>query len=142
MGASRRGYGHYDGKYREDDFAIRLFHFPELKRSVALIAIADGVSAKENSRLGAQAAVEGVIFTTAIEKGITELMTCCNAIGLAHFAEQNAKNMAWSVLRATLVSATDNIKRTVLKQNNQSPLDNLTLGRRPFNVDGRASCAS
>jgi Protein phosphatase 2C len=61
IGASRRGYGHaYLGKYREDDFAIRIF--PGLSGKtphVALVAIADGVSAKPSSRYGALAAVQG-----------------------------------------------------------------------------------
>lgn len=64
IGASRRGYGHaYEGKYREDDFWIKIYgsthakfgHHPDL----VIAAIADGVSSKILSRRGARAAVLG-----------------------------------------------------------------------------------
>ncbi len=55
IGASRRGYGHaYAGKYREDDFNIRLSG-----KDIALVAIADGLGSKSMSRRGARASVLG-----------------------------------------------------------------------------------
>ncbi len=74
-GASRRGYGHaYEGKYREDDFALVTQYFTpsselsskiiaETPLSAALIAIADGIGSKRYARYGAHAAVEGAIST-------------------------------------------------------------------------------
>ncbi len=64
IGASRRGYSHaYEGKYREDDFHVRLsvpqVHSYGLESDIALIAIADGVGSKRFSRRGARAAVLG-----------------------------------------------------------------------------------
>jgi hypothetical protein len=56
IGASRRGYGHaYEGKYREDDFSVRI-----IGEDMAMVAIADGVGSKALSRRGALAAVRGV----------------------------------------------------------------------------------
>lgn len=60
IAASRRGYGHaYEGKYREDDFNIRIYSVPGQLPDIAMVAIADGVSSKSLSRRGARAAVLG-----------------------------------------------------------------------------------
>ena len=78
IGASRRGYGHaYQGKYREDDFAIKFFRISLREGQppavhMALIAIADGVSAKEYSRYGALAAVQGAIDVVQWSKELVE----------------------------------------------------------------------
>jgi hypothetical protein len=67
IGASRRGYGHaYEGKYREDDFNIRLSG-----KDIALVAIADGLSSKSMSRRGARASVLGA--TNLPEQRLQEL---------------------------------------------------------------------
>src|SRR5436305_1716037 len=59
IGASRRGFGHaYEGKYREDDFNVRIYG-AQGQPDIAMIAIADGVSSKNLSRRGARAAVLG-----------------------------------------------------------------------------------
>lgn len=70
IGASRRGYGHaYDGKYREDDFNIKLLRYSSwnLNQDIVLVAIADGVSSKAFSRHGARAAVLGATSTPELE---------------------------------------------------------------------------
>ena len=60
VGASRRGFGHaYEGKYREDDFNVRIYSAQGQQPDIAMIAIADGVSSKSLSRRGARAAVLG-----------------------------------------------------------------------------------
>ena len=60
IGASRRGFGHaYEGKYREDDFNVRIYGAQGQQPDIAIIAIADGVSSKNLSRRGARAAVLG-----------------------------------------------------------------------------------
>lgn len=68
VGASRRGYGHsYEGSYREDDFNI-VSH-----QGIALVAIADGVSSKSNSRFGARAAVLGATMLSDFSSLAQEL---------------------------------------------------------------------
>lgn len=75
IGASRRGYGHYNGKYREDDFAVRIFPLPQSNTCrPALAAIADGMGSKTYSRIGAHAAVEGATQTKDIEQDIAKLV--------------------------------------------------------------------
>lgn len=78
---SSRGTAHRNGKYRDDDFAIRLFQqrtpsassrFPKMLPGskpaqsdgapyAALIAIADGLGSREFSRRGARAATQGAV---------------------------------------------------------------------------------
>lgn len=75
IGASRRGYGHsYEGKFREDDFNIVQYQLPGLE--LLLVAIADGVSSRANSRHGARAAVLGA--TKNIDSRL--LMTLATAL--------------------------------------------------------------
>lgn len=85
IGASRRGYGHaYEGKYREDDFNVRIFGARGTKRDqhrdIALIAIADGVSSKTLSRRGARAAVLGATGISEQRLGILRSMLGKNTL--------------------------------------------------------------
>jgi hypothetical protein len=69
--ASARGLEHRNGKYRDDDYAIRVFAQPGKGKSffrqgpvmpyAAIIAIADGLGSKPLSRHGARAASQGAI---------------------------------------------------------------------------------
>lgn len=68
IGASRRGYGHgYEGKYREDDFQIKVLNDPAAGPALALVAIADGLSSRDLARKGALASVKGATAITEQE---------------------------------------------------------------------------
>jgi serine/threonine protein phosphatase PrpC len=63
-GASVRGRSHKAGKFRDDEFTVRLVG-PD---KIALVAIADGVGSKEFSRKGAYAAVHGAVDSVKEEQ--------------------------------------------------------------------------
>ncbi len=63
-GASVRGRSHKAGKFRDDEFHIRLGGTDK----IALVAIADGVGSKEFSRMGAYAAVHGAVDSVKEEQ--------------------------------------------------------------------------
>jgi hypothetical protein len=94
IGASRRGYRHaFEGKYREDDFQIRLF-----SNGVALVAIADGLGSKSLSRRGAQAAVSGA--TRLPEQKLQELARLAHADAGNEVCQQAAKGVLIAALHA------------------------------------------
>lgn len=133
IGASRRGYGHaYFAKYREDDFAIKIFRFSAQEKvvnpngtkeqcpdmDVALVAIADGLSAKEYSRYGAQAAVQGATnlqtFADAdsqhplpMKERLWPLVKCL----MQDPASKDCQNLAWEFLYDSLRSAMEQVTR-------------------------------
>ncbi len=116
VAASRRGYGHaYEGKYREDDFNIRIFnangstqnHYPD----IALLAIADGVSSKSLSRRGARAAVLGAVEVP--EKRITEMRTF-----LGHDKwYQQCQETAYYLMMEGLVTARKRVEEAAQQSN-------------------------
>jgi len=133
IGASRRGYGHYNGKYREDDFAIRLFPVSK-RRQVALAAIADGVSSKKYSRLGARSAVEGVINTPRIEQYLEKLMACFarsyhsngeSADAAWQLFREATTDAAWEVFLNALYAATINLHECAEKNKERLSQDDL-----------------
>jgi len=107
IGASRRGYGHaYEGKYREDDFNIRLSapttHSHDQESDIALIAIADGIGSKQYSRRGARAAVLGA--TDVEEAHLQEL-----AVVLAE-GDPRYEALARTLLMQALQTASAQVK--------------------------------
>ena len=105
IGASRRGYGHaYEGKYREDDFAVKMVSAGRGRSgqaNLALIAIADGVSSKKLSRRGARAAVLGA--TSISEERLWRI-----ASQVMHRSPQ-CSDEAHSILMEALLAAHDNV---------------------------------
>jgi hypothetical protein len=69
IGASRRGRGHEQGKWRDDDFVIN-----GLGQDLMLVAIADGVGSKPLSRWGARAAVLGAVQILKQESAVPKLI--------------------------------------------------------------------
>jgi Protein phosphatase 2C len=69
--ASARGLEHRNGKYRDDDYAIRVLSLPGKSKGffrqspgapyAAIIAIADGLGSRKLSRHGARAAAQGAV---------------------------------------------------------------------------------
>ncbi|HEX7736354.1 MAG TPA: protein phosphatase 2C domain-containing protein [Ktedonobacteraceae bacterium] len=107
IGASRRGYGHgYEGKYREDDFQIRILNNQAVGPSLALVAIADGVSSKELSRKGALASVEGA--TALTEQQVTQL----KSLLYRNSKPDEIRKAAASVLLESLRGAVDAVVST------------------------------
>lgn len=102
IGASRRGYGHgYEGKYREDDFQIKLLNNQAVGPSLVLVAIADGVSSKELSRKGALASVEGA--TAITEQQVAQLKALLYRKG----QPDEVRKVAAQVLMESLRGAAD-----------------------------------
>jgi len=103
IGASRRGQGHeIDGKYREDDFNIRVIanatHWVSAKSGV-LVCIADGVSSKEWSRYGARAAVLGGT-DQQFDPGLQKLIRMMQDGSISHQQiEKKAQELLLAMLR-------------------------------------------
>jgi hypothetical protein len=110
IAASRRGYGHaYEGKYREDDFNIRIVRSNTLMRSqpdIVLAAIADGVSSKKLSRYGAYAAVQGA--TNVPNTAIMDMQNLASSLGNGGLeeCERKAKRILMRSLSAAYESVT------------------------------------
>lgn len=118
IAASRRGYGHgYEGKYREDDFQIKILNNQAVGPALAVVALADGVSSKGLSRKGALASVEGA--TALTEQQVTRLKTF-----LYHNSSlEDLRAAATAVLLDSLRGAARAVKRVSLSE--QIPLDEL-----------------
>lgn len=105
LGASRRGYGHgYEGKYREDDFQIKLLNDQAGGPALAVVAVADGVSSKELSRKGALASVEGA--TALTESQVARLKTLLSRKS----NPEDVRMAAMNVLLEALRSAADSVR--------------------------------
>ncbi|HEY0752928.1 MAG TPA: protein phosphatase 2C domain-containing protein [Ktedonobacteraceae bacterium] len=106
IGASRRGYGHgYEGKYREDDFQIKILNNQAVGPALALVAIADGVSSKGLSRKGALASVEGASAIT--EQQVAPLKTLL----FRNSSQDEIRNAAANILLEALHGAADAVTR-------------------------------
>jgi hypothetical protein len=120
IGASRRGYGHsYDGKYREDDFAIRTLIIPVLQKQevqVVMVSIADGVGARTYSRYGALAAVEGANHILDEETAQNDLASLVEIV-IKHkelpeeIAAEEYENAARSILIRAMKAACDAVQQ-------------------------------
>ncbi len=118
IAASRRGYGHgYEGKYREDDFQIKILNNQAVGPALAVVALADGVSSKGLSRKGALASVEGA--TALTEQQVTRLKTFLYRNG----SLEDLRAAATAVLLDSLRGAAEAVKR--VSQNEQIALDDL-----------------
>lgn len=107
IAASRRGYGHgYEGKYREDDFQIRILNSQAVGPSLAVVALADGVSSKGLSRKGALASVEGA--TAITEQQVARLKTLL----YQNSSLEDLRVAATTILVDSLRGAADAVKRT------------------------------
>lgn len=106
IGASRRGYGHgYEGKYREDDFQIKILNDPAVGPPLALVAIADGLSSKDLSRKGALASVQGA--TEISEQQVAQL----KALLHRNSSSEAVNAAAGNILLASLRSASNAVGR-------------------------------
>jgi cell division protein FtsB len=118
IAASRRGYGHgYEGKYREDDFQIKILNNQAVGPALAVVALADGVSSKGLSRKGALASVEGA--TALTEQQVTRL----KAFLYHNSSLEDVRAAATAVLLDALRGAAEAVKRVSLTE--QIPLDEL-----------------
>jgi hypothetical protein len=108
IGASRRGYGHgYEGKYREDDFQIKILNTSPIGPALAVVALADGLSSKDLSRKGALASVEGA--TAISESQVAPLKALLNR----HSDPERIHVAARDILLASLRSASNAVGRIV-----------------------------
>lgn len=110
LAASRRGYGHaYEGKYREDDFALRVIgtSYPQ----TVLLALADGVSSKTYSRWGAHAAVRGAM--SIADQDVTSLQ----AFLKRNVDGEECQRMAGTILLNSLTCALEAVQRYANEKN-------------------------
>ncbi len=105
IGASRRGYAHaYEGKYREDDFNIRL-----VGQEIALVAVADGVGSKALSRRGSRASVLGA--TNLSEQRLQELVQLVRKDAQNPMCQQEALAILLDALHAARAKVEDRAQK-------------------------------
>jgi hypothetical protein len=129
VGASMRGYGHYNGKYREDDFDLKIFPLSK-HRSAVLVGIADGVSSKEYSRLGARAAVQGAVNAENLKESLDNLYSIFRKGSEFGAAEQirlwpEIEEETWNIFYKALDCAASNVIACVEAYDNKFSLDDL-----------------